>query len=287
MKKLLLIFTILPFLSEAQNFYFSARAGLAGYQGDLKKTTAVLSQMKLMGSIGAQYDLTEHISTRSYISYGSLKADDKKGTATMKERNLNFQTRLLDWEIGAQYNFFNMNYRWWTPYVSVGAGIFHYNPYTKNADDEKVFLRPLSTEGQGFVAGVKPYKLTQFSIPLAFGVNYSTGEDTRIGIEFGYRKIFTDYLDDVSTVYVGETDLRAARGEQAVELAWRGDEITGNSYPNAGALRGGPDYKDGYYYVAVTFIIRYWFDKYKQVAGLPGGSKQKKVGCPASRVQGY
>lgn len=284
MKNLLLIFCCLPIMANAQNFYFSARAGFSGYQGDLKRSAADISQMKLMGSIGAMYDLTEHISARSYISYGGLKADDKKGTASMRLRNLNFETRLIDFEVGAQYNIFNLNNRWWTPYVSAGVGVFHYNPYTKDAADNKIFLKPLSTEGQGFDKGARPYMLTQFSIPLAMGVNYSTGEDTRIGIEFGYRKIFTDYLDDVSTVYVSESSLRAARGDQAVELAWREDEINGNPYPQAGTLRGGPEYKDGYYYVAVTFIIRYWFDKYKQVAGLPGGSREKKVGCPSTRM---
>ena len=284
MKKLLLIFCCVPLLSGAQNFYISARAGLAGYQGDLKRSSAVLSQMKLMGSVGAQYDLSEHIVARSYVSYGSLKADDKKGNAGMQERNLNFQTKLIDFEAGVQYNIFNLNYRWWTPYVSAGIGVFHYNPYTEPGKDNRVFLKPLSTEGQGFIAGVKPYKLTQLSIPLAFGLNYVTGEDTRIGIEFGYRKTFTDYLDDVSTVYVNETELRSARGDQAVELAWREDELNGKPYPQAGTLRGSPEYKDGYYYVAVTFIIRYWFDKYKQVAGLPGGTREKKVGCPSTRM---
>lgn len=284
MKKLLLLLCCLPLLSNAQNFYFSARAGMSGYQGDLKKTSAILSQMKFMGSIGAQYDLTEHITARSYFSLVKLQADDKKGTASMQQRNLNFQSKVLDWELGAQYNLFNLNYRWWTPYVAVGVGVFHFNPYTIDGNDNKVFLKPLSTEGQGFQAGVKPYKLTQLSIPLAFGANYSTGEDTRIGIEFGYRKLFTDYLDDVSTNYVDENALRTSRGQQAVDLAWRGDEVSALPYPAAGEIRGGPEYKDGYYYVAFTFIIRYWFDKYKQVAGLPGGSREKKVGCPSTRA---
>ena len=123
MKKLLLIFCCVPLLSGAQNFYISARAGLAGYQGDLKRSSAVLSQMKLMGSVGAQYDLSEHIVARSYVSYGSLKADDKKGNAGMQERNLNFQTKLIDFEAGVQYNIFNLNYRWWTPYLSAGIVI--------------------------------------------------------------------------------------------------------------------------------------------------------------------
>lgn len=79
MKKILIILCMLPFLTKAQNFYFSARLGLAGYQGDLKEKTVSLSQTKFAGSLGVQYDLTEHITARSYISYGSLRADDEKG----------------------------------------------------------------------------------------------------------------------------------------------------------------------------------------------------------------
>src|SRR5689334_817434 len=106
MKKFLLGFFCLPLFSSAQNFHFSARLGLAGYQGDLKVHAISLSQPKLLGSIGARYDLSEHISARSYITYTSLQADDKKGTAVMKQRNLNFKTKILDWELTGQYNLF-------------------------------------------------------------------------------------------------------------------------------------------------------------------------------------
>ena len=287
MKQLLLLFSCLPVMVNAQNFYISARAGFTGYQGDMKNSAAVFSQLKPMGSLGAQYDLTEKLSARSYISYGSLKGDDKKASPVLQQRNLNFQTRLLDFEIGAQYKIFNLNYRWWTPYISAGIGIFNYNPYTKDVDDNKIFLKPLSTEGQGFIAGSRPYNLTQFSIPFSIGAHYATGEDTRVGIEIGYRKLFTDYLDDVSKAYVNESELLAARGQQAVAYAWRGDEVSGDPYPHAGSLRGNQEYNDGYYYIALTFSIRYWFDKYKQVNGIPGGSREKKVGCPGARMQGY
>ncbi|HEY1113925.1 MAG TPA: hypothetical protein VGE66_10195, partial [Chitinophagaceae bacterium] len=116
MKKLLLLCCCLPLLASAQNFYFAARFGGVGYQGDLKAHKISLSQMKLMGSIGARCDLSEHLAARSYLTFGGLKGDDKKGTAAMKQRNLNFQSRLFDWELTGQYNLFSLNDRWWTPY---------------------------------------------------------------------------------------------------------------------------------------------------------------------------
>jgi hypothetical protein len=283
MKKLLALLFWLPFAAGAQNFHFSARLGLAGYQGDLSAHSFSLSQSRLMGSIGAQYDLSEHITARSYFTLTSLRADDKKGTASMKERNLNFQTKLFDWELTAQYNLFSLNDHWWTPYLFAGVGLYHYNPYTKDASGKKIFLKPLSTEGEGFANGVKNYKRTGFSLPLGAGISYALNEDMRLGLELSYRKIFTDYLDDVSGNYVDQTALLNARGQTAVDLAWRGDEISSKPYPPGGTMRGNPDQKDGYYYIAVTYTIRYFFDKYKQIVGLPSGRREKRVGCPSTR----
>ena len=283
MKKLILAFCCFPLIAAAQNFYASARFGLANYKGDLKARSISFSQSRLMGSVGARYDFTEHITARSYFTLTSLQADDRKGTATMQQRNLNFKTKVFDWELGAQYNFFSFNDQWWTPYIFAGIGIFHYNPYTPDTAGNKIYLKPLSTEGQGFLPGIKDYKLTQFSIPFGFGAEYSLNEDMRLGLEFGYRKTFTDYLDDVSTVYVDEASLLNARGQTAVDLAWRGDEKGGGPYPAAGTVRGNPKNKDAYYYMAITYTVRLVFDKYKDIAGLPGSKKGKRSGCPASR----
>src|ERR1043165_5874929 len=283
MKVLVLAFCISPYISIAQNFYFSGRLGVAGYQGDLKAKAITLSQTKPMFSIGARYDLSEHIAARSYITLTLLTGDDKKGNAIMQQRNLNFRSKIFDWELTAQYSLFSLNDRWWTPYLFAGIGLFHFNPYTKDSAGHKTFLKPLSTEGEGFMAGVDNYKLMQFSVPLGLGAEYSLNEDMRLGLEFGYRKTFTDYIDDVSTTYVDENALLNARRQTAVDLAWRGDEKGGAPYPAAGYPRGNSNHKDGYYYVALTLTVRYFFDKYKQIVGLPSVRKPKRVGCPASR----
>jgi hypothetical protein len=283
MKKLLTVLCFSPLLASTQNLYVSTRLGFANYQGDLKAKSFSFSQGKMLVSLGARYDFTEHITARSYFSLTSLQADDKKGTAVMQERNLNFKTKIFDWELTGQYQLFSFNDRWWSPYVFAGIGLFHFKPFTEDAGGAKVFLQPLSTEGQGVIPGKKPYKLMQIHIPLGLGAEYSLNEDMRVGVEMGYRKIFTDYLDDVSDVYVDEATLLAARGAQAVELAWRGDEKSGAPYPPAGYTRGNPDYKDGYYYIAITYSMRLVLDKYRDIAGLPASRKQKRSGCPASR----
>jgi hypothetical protein len=176
-----------------------------------------------------------------------------------------------------------LNNSWFTPYVFAGVGLYHFKPYTHAEDGTKTFLQPLSTEGQGIVAGKKEYKLTQFNIPLGIGATYAISEDIRVGLELGYRKLFTDYLDDVSSEYVDQGVLLAARGQAAVDLAYRGDEVGAGTYPAAKTNRGGANEKDGYYYMALTVTVRSFIDQYKRIAGLPSYHRDKKVGCPATR----
>lgn len=284
MRYILLLVGSLPFTLAAQNFHFAARAGLANYQGDLQARAITMKNAKFLGSLGAHYDLTEHITARTYLSFSSLAADDKNGTAKMRERNLNFASNLFEWELSAQYNILNLNYNWCTPYLFAGIGVFNFKPYTYLADGTKVLLQPLSTEGQSLPGGAKPYKLMQLNIPIGLGALYAINEDIRVGLEFGYRKTFTDYIDDVSGSYYDEGALFAAKGQTAVEVAYRGDEVGMGPYPPDKTARGSAKYKDGYYYAALTVTVRSFIDQYKRIAGLPNYKRDKKVGCPANRL---
>lgn len=283
MKKLLIFLSFFPLALNAQNIYFSARAGVANYQGDLQSKPVTFNQAGFLGSFGMKFDLSEHFQARTYLTMTSLKADDKLGNANMQMRNLNFKTKLFEWELSAQYNIFSFNDKWWTPYIATGIAVYHYNPYTTAPDGSKTYLAPLSTEGQGFINGIKPYKLTQIAIPISFGGEYAINEDMRIGLEFGIRKIFTDYLDDVSNKYVDQSALLAARGQKAVDLAYRGDEIGTEPYPPAGTQRGNDKLRDGWYFAAITFTMRSFVSQYKRIAGLPAYKRDKKVGCPSTR----
>ena len=279
-----MVLCCLPLATFAQNFHLSARVGVANYQGELQSKNLTFKQAKMLGSLGAQVDLSEHVTARTYFTLTGLQGDDKKGTSTMKARNLSFQSRVFEWELSAQYNILSLNNSWWTPYIYAGVGLFHFNPYTHNTDGAKTYLKPLSTEGQGVVGGKSEYKLTQFCIPLGIGAMYAITEDVRVGVEMGYRKLFTDYLDDVSTVYVDQAALLAAKGQTAVDLAYRGDEVGSGAYPAAKSPRGGSGVKDGYYYMAATVTVRgVFFDTYRRIAGLPSYHRDRKVGCPATR----
>ncbi len=95
----------------------------------------------------------------------------------------------------------------------------------------------------------------------------------------GFRKTFTDYLDDVSSTYADEALLLANNGQRAVDLAFRTDELKGSTiaYPAANTQRGNSDFKDWYYFagVGVSFRLSPVFNT--------GGNRSggNNLGCPA------
>ena len=267
-------------LSFSQNLHVGIKGGFANYQGDLQENRLSLKQARSAISLGLRYDLSPRLIARTYFTYAKLASADSNNRSTfLQARNLSFQTNIFEGELGLQYQLRDLNDYWWTPYVFAGVGFFHYKPFTFDELDNKVFLQPLSTEGQGFVAGESPYKLTQLAIPVGIGAEYALNEDMRVGLEIGYRVMFTDYLDDVSGRYIDQALLLANRGQQAVDLAYRGK----GTYPAAGEQRGNASNNDAYYYVQLTFTIRPFVDWYARTSGFASFKKNKKVGCPANR----
>ena len=98
-----------------------------------------------------------------------------------------------------------------------------------------------------------------------------------IGYEFGLRKTFFDYLDDVSTTYADPNILGAERGPIALAMSYRGDEVKigDPNYPAEGSIRGGSKYKDWYYFTGLTLAIGIG----NSASGIFGGRKGQ-LGCP-------
>src|SRR5690606_15533698 len=91
----------------------------------------------------------------------------------------------------------------------------------------KIFLRDLGTEGQGLpqYPDKKMYNLVQIAVPFGGGIRLRLSDNVHISYEIGLRKLFTDYIDDVSTTYADEAILASRRGQRAVGIAFRGDEL--------------------------------------------------------------
>ncbi|MDC0230852.1 DUF6089 family protein, partial [Aureispira] len=144
-------------------------------------------------------------------------------------RNFNFKSELMEFSLMTEFNILPFNPRIqsqvFTPFIGFGASIIQFNP-TTNYNNQWIQLQPIGTEGQGLEGYPDPYKLVQVAIPVVFGLKYSIGEQINIGLEVGYRFTFTDYLDDVSTIYISPHIL-SQNSDLAVVLSNRTEEYTG------------------------------------------------------------
>jgi len=271
---------LLPYFADCQRLHLDLYGGAANYQGDLQSKKFTLTDMGPALGVGLSYDLTNKLILRGAANYLKVKGDDKTNTKAsgIESRNLNFQSHILEGQLALEYNFFDLGERSVTPYVFAGIAAFHFNPYSYDSTGNKVLLRPLGTEGQGLpeYPDKKIYNNKQFAIPFGAGLKFALTERVQVGAELDMRKLFTDYLDDVSTTYADSAILYNARGPRAVEFAFRGTELhNGSVYPAAGSQRGNPGSKDWYYSIGIR--ISYLFG-----AGDPTGrnGNSRKTGCP-------
>ena len=183
--------------------------GGAHYFGDIN-TRAKLNRPKI--AIGGFFrkQFSNYIALRVSAHYAQLGYSDiyNKSNDFQRRRNLSYNTNIFELALQGDFNFYKFipsdpDHRF-TPYVTLGVGVFTYDPYAY-LNDEKVFLRPLGTEGQGnsLYPDRKPYGTMAVCIPFGVGVKYALNERMNIGAEIGYRFTNTDYLDDVSTTYIG------------------------------------------------------------------------------------
>lgn len=241
---------------KAQRMYFTTFAGVSNYQGDLQGKRFTFQQSHFAAGIGLAYQITDQLYATANFKIGKLSGDDAKAVKNAT-RNLRFSTPLTEFQVGFEYDLLNKNEIGFTPYVLAGVGVFHFNPSTRDAAGNTVYLQPLGTEGQGFYKGRKKYNLTQISIPFGGGMKFILTENVTLSVEAGFRKTFTDYIDDVSTAYVDKALLLANNGQLAVDLAFRGGELNpALTYPTDGRIRGNPKSKDWYYFTGLSLSFK-------------------------------
>jgi hypothetical protein len=260
--RIFFLFFLFPFSLFAQKqVNLTVFGGFSNYTGDLQEKQFTLDQSHLALGAGLSYELMPKLSIKLGLAVGKLSADDKYSSKDLnRQRNLNFHSVLYDANLVADYSFIDLiQGRKFTPYIFAGVAMFGFNPYTFDSTGTKYYLKNLSTEGQGLAEypDRKKYKNLQFSIPMGFGIRFRITDNAWLGYEVGVRKTFTDYIDDVSKTYVDEALLASNRGAKAVELAFRSNELKDVNlhYPADGSVRGGPKYKDWYYFSGITLSI--------------------------------
>lgn len=258
---LFLLFLLTSFSVDAQRANRRSKSELgimlggSYYIGDLNQF-GHFKNTNLAGGLVYRYNVHSRMALRANVMYGSVEAyDSQSKNPLLKNRNLDFQSEIYEGAVGVEFNYFPFQlghdrYRA-TGYLLAEIGLFHMNPTTTLNGDE-IELQSLGTEGQGSSLSSKGYyNKTQLTIPLAVGFKFSIGKNIGLNLEYGIRKTFTDYLDDVgSNNYVNPSTLAVENGPLAAQLSNR--SLDGSRF----GKRGNATTKDWYTFFGVMLTIR-------------------------------
>lgn len=253
---------------------FGASIGLANYFGDLNPDVS-LKHPKFSAGVFYNRQINNYISVKVAGNYAFLGYADKySSNVVQRQRNLSFNTDIWELTVNGQFNFFKFlpqfrEYKY-TPYVSLGLGVFSYDPYAY-LNGQKYFLRQIGTEGQGspLYPGSKKYGPVAVCIPLGIGIKYAMTPNINVFGELSYRFTTTDYIDDVSTNYAPDAfPPNPVTGAPSIGylLQDRSYEL-GNSIGIKGRQRGNSTQKDSY----ATFQIGISFNLHAYVCPSFGG----------------
>lgn len=254
--------------SRVQEGEFGLTLGAAHYFGDLN-TRAGLNRPKLAFGAFFRKQFGNYIGLRvggqfAQVGYSDQYSDNVYQAA----RNLSFNSKVWELALQGDFNFYKFvpgdPYHAFTPYITLGVGIFSYDPYAYLAD-QKHFLRPLGTEGQGssLYPDRQPYSSMAFAVPFGIGVKYNLNPSINIGFEVVHRFTNTDYLDDVSTTYAGATAFETLpNGDPSVAYLLQDRSYEkGTPIGVAGRQRGFSKQKDQY--ITAQFTISFNLTSYR------------------------
>jgi hypothetical protein len=281
MKKLLLIVVLAVFAETvmAQSFYnrridrkwiASAGSGIASYYGELKNDGDVFQGTLYNLEVGLERRINERISVRTNFTFFQVRGSDAlAGHPSRVGRNLSFIGWNIEMAALGQIQLFPEVGRYYqrpvvNPYFFLGLGATYINPMAETPatlhDGTPVTGQPKKQSLRQFRTEQVDYSPVTMVIPFGIGVKMVIMPQLNIVVNGGYRYTFSDYIDDVSDKNPGAAafsdPLAAAFSDRAPEL--------GLEPRPAGAIRGNPDKKDGYfilsirvdYYLPPTFFKR-------------------------------
>lgn len=181
--------------------------GVSYYMGDINPLLPfAMAQLQYGGVVRFNYN--NRWTFRFDYSRATVTASDEV-IKWRPDRGLNFTSLINDFSLVAEFNFLE----YYTgnpkknvsPYLFGGISVFQYTAFA-NVGDNLVDLSDYATEAVD--PDAKWYKKMfgktssiGVSIPFGFGVKFSLSRHMAGTVEWRMQKTFTDYLDDVATVY--------------------------------------------------------------------------------------
>ncbi len=275
--KILAILCFLLFggnLLVAQSFAWDigGHAGIANYFGDLAEepgfnsTKIYQRNTRYNAGFFMRYRPAYRYAFNFQLNYINVTgADSLNPNSGRTSRNLHFRNNIFELSARAEYYAIIVNdvggkKRYKADfhfYVFGGVGALYHNPQAQ-LNGKWHNLRPLQTEATS-------YSPVTAAIPVGLGFFFTLKTRTsrirrhRIGMELNYRKLFTDYLDDVSTTYRDistiNDDLTRDIYARAWELNQDGNGAANRNYPGSNRIRGNPNRNDAY--ATITFSYSY------------------------------
>lgn len=254
---------------HAQTYFTSTEIGISGggsqYFGDLNDRYGFKTINPAYG-LYARKHLNQYISLRMGAYYTKVDYSDKLNLDLyQRQRNLDFTSDIIEASFQAEFNFFRFvtgdPYHRFTPFLTMGLGGFLYDPYT-TYNGNKYYLRELGTEGQN--AGYEDRKYTNFSpcVPIGVGAKFWVVGGINLTLEVVDRLTFTDYLDDVSSTYVGIDKFSLKPKDPSRALQDRSVELNpNNALGRTGKQRGNSATRDQY--LMCLFSVSWHFTTYR------------------------
>lgn len=243
-------------LSAQKTGEFGVFLGGSFYLGDLNPNGFFKFTQPAFGAI-YRYNINNRFSARLSGLIGTVEAfDNQSPYAFQQQRNLNFKSPIDELSGQFEFNFFeyeigNPKFNF-SPYIFGGFGFFRMNPQGE-INGSWVALQPLHTEGQDTRFNPDaPYHLIQPCIPFGIGIKLSIFPTVCMSIEWGMRKTFTGYIDDVSGTYPVPSQLAAQQGPNAAVALALSNRSSVPSNQLVGTERG--DGKDDWYSFAGIII---------------------------------
>lgn len=258
-----MVFTLSQALAQEANKTWEVGGflGCSFYIGDLNPNGYFNEFTRVAGGAIVRYNINNRFALRTNLFFGEIDANDAQSTsASQRERNLNFTSAVDELSEVLEFNFreyeLGSSKHSFSPFVFAGLGIFHFNP-KGSFGGQWVPLQQLGTEGQGTSANHNaPYKLFQPCIPFGLGLKTNFSKGICLTVEWGMRKTFTGYLDDVYGTYVDPQLLlnnRGVNGPMAVNMADK--SINTDRSADIGSERGnGKD--DWYSFAGIILSFR-------------------------------
>lgn len=236
--------------AQAQRVEFGIQAGACNYWGDLAPKI-VSSETNFTSGLFLRVNLNHTWAIKTEVNRYQLSGSDKN-FAFNQNRNLSFFSPISEGAVVFEFNYskygpFVLDKKF-TSYFYAGLGGFFFNPQT--VLNGKVYeLRDYRTEEVS-------YNKFSMAVPFGMGVKWMLSKRFALEGQFGFRKTFTDYIDDVSTVY---PDVQARLDDSGLinaTLTDRSIEKFGMPQYSKGYKRGNANYNDWYMSATVSLVMR-------------------------------